>query len=171
MTKRNIVLVGFMGAGKTTVGKLISEQTGMPLVDMDALIELRAGKPITDIFAQDGEPHFRALEREITRELSARDGQVISTGGGVVLNSDNIADYEKTGLVVCLLASATEILNRVQHDNTRPLLAGDKQEKILQLLDTRKPLYEAIPHKIYTDGIEPEAIAAKIIALYETNSP
>jgi len=171
MANRNIVLVGFMGTGKTTVGKLISEQTGMPLVDMDALIELRAGKPITDIFAQDGEPYFRALERTITRELSAQNSQIISTGGGLVLNPDNIADYEKTGLVICLLASASEILNRVQHDNTRPLLAGNKQEKILQLLETRKPLYEAIPHKIDTDGIDPAAIAMQIIALYETNCP
>ena len=171
MIKRNIVLVGFMGTGKTTVGKLLSEQTGMPLVDMDALIELRAGKPITDIFAQDGEPCFRTLEREITRELSAQDGQIISTGGGIVLNPDNISDYEKTGLVVCLLASTAEILNRVQHDNTRPLLAGDKQEKIRQLLEARKPLYKAIPHKIDTDGIDPATIATQIIVLYETNSP
>jgi shikimate kinase len=171
MNKRNIVLVGFMGTGKTTVGRLLAGRTEMPLVDMDALIEEHAGKSITEIFAQDGEPHFRALEREVVQELSARHGQIVSTGGGIVLNPDNIADYEKTGLVVCLLASAGEILDRVQHDTTRPLLAGDKQEKIIQLLDTRRPLYEAIPHQIDTDGLTPEIIAAKIIALYETNNP
>ena len=171
MNLRNIVLVGFMGTGKTTVGQLLSKQTGMPLVDMDTQIEARAGKSINEIFAQDGEPHFRALEREMTQDLAAREGQVVSTGGGIVLNPDNITDYEKNGLVVCLLASAEEILNRVKHDNTRPLLAGDKQEKILQLLETRRPLYEAVSHKIETNGLPPEEIAQKIIRLYESNNP
>ncbi len=134
MNKRNIVLVGFMGTGKTTVGRLLSKQTGMPLVDMDSMIEERAGKAITKIFAEDGEAHFRTLERAIVRELSAKGGQVVSTGGGIVLDPDNIPDYEKSGLVVCLLASAETILERVRHDDTRPLLAGDKQEKILQIL-------------------------------------
>jgi shikimate kinase len=171
MNLRNIVLVGFMGTGKTTVGQLLSEQTGMPLVDMDAKIEDRAGKSINEIFAQDGEPHFRTLEREMTQDLAAREGQVVSTGGGVVLNPANIADYEQNGLVVCLLASAEEILNRVQHDDTRPLLAGDKQELVLQLLENRRPLYEAITHKIDTNGLAPEEIAQKIIRLYESNNP
>ena len=91
---KNIVLVGFMGSGKTTVGKLLAEQTGMPLVDMDTQIEERAGKTINEIFAQDGEPHFRALEREMAQELASKTGQIISTGGGIVLNPDNIADFE-----------------------------------------------------------------------------
>ncbi len=160
-----------MGTGKTTVGRLLAEQTGMPLVDMDALIEQRAEKPITDIFAQDGETHFRALERAIVQELASKNGQVISTGGGIVINPDNIFDYEKTGMVVCLLATAEEILDRVRHDDTRPLLAGDKQDKILHLLKTRRPLYEAITHKIETNGLAPEDIAAQIITLYETNNP
>lgn len=170
MSRRNIVLVGFMGTGKTTIGNLLAEQTGMPLVDMDAMVEKRAGKSINEIFAEDGEPRFRVLEREIVRELSAQGSQVVSTGGGIVLNPDNIADYEKTGLVVCLLASAEEILARVQHDDTRPLLAGDKQDKIVQLLETRRPLYEAITHKVDTNGLAPETIAAQIITLYETNN-
>ncbi len=169
MNKRNIVLVGFLGTGKTTVGHLLSKQTGMPLVDMDSVIEKRAGKAISKIFAEDGETHFRTLERAIVRDLSAKSGQVVSTGGGIVLDPDNIPDYEKNGLVICLLASAETILERVRHDDTRPLLAGDKQEKILQILETRRPLYEAIAHKIDTDGLEPEAIAAQIAALYETN--
>ena len=167
---KNIILVGFMGTGKTTVGQLLAEQTGMPLVDMDAAIEQRAGKPITEIFAQDGEPHFRELERDIARELAVQEGQIVSTGGGIVLNLDNITDYEKNGLVVCLLASPETVLDRVKHDTTRPLLAGDKQEKIIQLLETRKPLYEAITHKIDTDDLEPEAIVSQIIALYESNN-
>lgn len=172
MSKRNIVLVGFMGTGKTTVGRLLAKQTGMPLVDMDALIEKRAGKTINEIFAEEGEAHFRNLERELVRELSAKEAQIVSTGGGIVLNPDNIADFEKTGLVVCLLADAASVLERVRHDTTRPLLAGDKEANIIRLLETRKPLYEAIPHTIDTSGRpSPEPTAQEIIALYDSNSP
>ncbi len=169
---KNIVLVGFMGTGKTTVGKLLAEQTGMPLVDMDTQIEERAGKTINEIFAQDGEPHFRALEREIAQELASKDSQIISTGGGIVLNPDNIAAFEKTGLVVCLLADADTVLDRVRHDSTRPLLAGDKESKIVELLQSRKHLYESIPHKIDTsDRPSPGPTAQEIIDLYESNNP
>ncbi len=169
---RNIVLVGFMGTGKTTVGKLLAEQTGMPLVDMDTQIEERAGKTINEIFAQDGEPHFRALEREIAQELASKDSQIISTGGGIVLNPDNIADFEKTGLVVCLLADADTVLDRVRHDSSRPLLADDKESKIVELLQSRKHLYESIPHKIDTsDRPSPGPTAQEIIDLYESNNP
>ncbi len=167
---RNIVLVGFMGTGKTTIGRLLSEKTGMTLLDMDSMIEERAGKSINEIFAEEGEPHFRALEREMAQELSAGNGHVISTGGGIVLNSDNIADFETSGLVVCLLASAETVLDRVRHDTTRPLLAGDKEAKIVELLESRKPLYEAVAHKIDTNGLAPETIAEQIIGLYESNN-
>jgi len=169
---KNIVLVGFMGTGKTTVGKLLAEQTGMPLVDMDTQIEKRAGKTINEIFAQDGEPHFRALEREMAQELASKNGQIISTGGGIVLNPDNIADFEKTGLVVCLLADADTVLDRVRHDSSRPLLADDKESKIVELLQSRKHLYESIPHKIDTSGRpSPGPTAQEIIDLYESNNP
>jgi shikimate kinase len=169
---KNIVLVGFMGSGKTTVGKLIAEKTGMPLLDMDALIEERAGKPITAIFADEGEAHFRQLEREMVRELAQREGQIISTGGGIVLNPDNIADFERTGLVVCLLADAQTVLERVKHDTSRPLLAGDKEKKILEILDSRKHLYESIAHRIDTSGRpSPAPTAMEIIELYQAIKP
>lgn len=169
---KNIVLVGFMGSGKTTLGKLLSEQTGMPLVDMDTQIEERAGKSINDIFAQDGEAHFRALEREMAQELASKDGQIISTGGGIVLNPDNIADFEKTGLVVCLLVDSDTVLDRVRHDSSRPLLADDKEAKIIELLQSRKHLYESITHKVNTSGRpSPEPTAQEIIDLYESNNP
>lgn len=171
ITMRNIVLVGFMGSGKTTVGKLIAGKTGMPLIDMDTIIEERAGKTINEIFADEGEAHFRALERALVQELSATQGNIISTGGGIVLNPDNIADFERTGLVVCLLVDAETVLDRVRHDTSRPLLAGDKEAKILQLLESRKSLYESITHNIDTSGRpSPIPTADKIIELYRSNN-
>ncbi|MCF7849191.1 MAG: shikimate kinase [Kiritimatiellales bacterium] len=166
MNKKNIVLVGFMGTGKTTLGRLLAARTGMKLVDMDSIIEERAGKLISDIFAQEGEAHFRQLERALVQELAAESGLVVSTGGGIVLDPDNIADFERTGLVVCLLLSAEAILERVRHDDTRPLLSGDKVEKIRELLEFRRPLYEAIEHRIETDGLTPEQKATQIMELY-----
>jgi shikimate kinase len=160
-----------MGSGKTTVGELLSEKTGMPLLDMDTLIEERAGKTINDIFAKEGEAHFRSLERELVKELAAREGQIISTGGGIVLNPDNITDFEKTGLVVCLLADAETVLDRVRHDTSRPLLAGDKAARIVELLESRRALYESITHRIDTSGRpSPEPTACEIIDLYESNN-
>lgn len=171
MNRENIVLVGFMGSGKTTIGRLLAEQTGMPLVDMDQRIEERAEKSINAIFAEEGEAHFREMERTMAEELSQESGLIISTGGGIVLNPDNIKNFERSGLVVCLLASAETVLERVQHDTSRPLLAGDKAAKIVELLEGRKALYHAVPHKIETDGLTPKEICAQIIELYESNNP
>jgi len=167
MGKKNIVLIGFMGTGKTVTGRVIAERTGMELVDMDSIIEERAGKPISDIFATDGEPAFRRMERELARELSQREGLIISTGGGIILNPDNTADLEKTGLTVCLTASPETIFQRLENDTTRPLLSGDKKEQISDLLETRKPLYDAIAHQIDGDRLDPEGRADAILKLYE----
>ncbi|MFA7256255.1 MAG: shikimate kinase [Kiritimatiellales bacterium] len=166
MSKRNIVLVGFMGTGKTVTGRVLAARTGMELVDMDSMIEERQGKTIPEIFAQDGEPVFRTLERELVQELSKRNGLIISTGGGIVLNPDNIADFEKTGLVVCLKASPETIFQRLEKDTGRPLLSGDKKGQIAALLEKRKPLYDAIAHGVNTDGLTDEQTADPILKLY-----
>jgi len=166
MNKRNIILVGFMGTGKTVTGRVLAERTGLELVDMDSIIEERAGRPISEIFATDGEAGFRVLERALARELSQRHGLVISTGGGIVLNPDNLADFEKTGLVVCLTASPETIFQRLENDTTRPLLSGDKKGQISGILKTRKPLYDAIKHQIDGDRLDPENRADAILTLY-----
>jgi shikimate kinase len=170
MNKRNIVLVGFMGAGKTVTGRVLAKRTGMELVDMDSIIEERQGKTIPEIFAQDGEPAFRVLERALVKELSKRSGLIISTGGGIVLNPDNIADFEKNGLVVCLKASPETVFQRLEKDTTRPLLSGDKKGQISTLLARRKPLYDAITHGIDTDGLTDEQTADPILKLYALES-
>ncbi len=170
MKKRNIILVGFMGTGKTMTGRVLAERTGMELVDMDSLIEERQGKPIPEIFAQDGEAAFRVMERNLVKELSNRRSLIISTGGGIVLNPDNIADFEKSGLVVCLQATPETIFQRLSKDASRPLLAGDKKEQIRALLEKRQPLYGAIAHRIGTDGLTAEETAQPILELYALES-
>ena len=166
--KRNIVLVGFMGTGKSCVGRKLAAALDMAFLDMDQLIEQRAGKPIPGIFAEDGEPAFRAMERALAQELSARDGLVIATGGGIVLNPDNIRDLAATGLVVCLWASPATILARVGKETHRPLLAGgDKLRKIVRLLESRRRLYEAVPARVDTDGLPADDVADRVLRLYQ----
>ena len=168
MKQENIVLVGFMGTGKTSVANQLARLSAMPLLDMDTMIEARAGKPITRIFAEEGEPAFRKIEHALAAELATPSGSIISTGGGIVLNQDNIRLLSEGGLVVCLQASIDEILRRVQHDTTRPLLQGlDRRAKVAALLDARAHLYRTIPYQIHTDGRTIADIADEIITAYQ----
>ena len=165
MAARNIVLVGFMGTGKTSVANILARNTGMPMIDMDAVIETRAGKPISRIFAEEGESAFRQYEQGLAAELSTPQGCIISTGGGIVKDPGNIRLLQKGGLVVCLNAGVDEILRRVEHDATRPLLqTPDRRAKVESLLAERAPLYAAIPFQINTRGRTVESIADEILA-------
>jgi shikimate kinase len=162
--KRNIVLVGFMGTGKTTAGRLLAEKLHMRFVDMDDMIVEREGKPVARIFAEDGEPHFRRAERRIVVELAGQSGWVVGAGGGVVTNPRNIRDFSRTGHVVCLWAEPETILSRVKHDDQRPLLAGgDKLRKITELLEKRRPLYEAIPLRVRTDALTLSEVVEEVL--------
>jgi shikimate kinase len=169
VSRRNIVLMGFMGTGKTTIGKQLATRLGLAFVDMDHVIEERAGKPIARIFAEEGEPHFRRLERELVLELSTREGLVVGCGGGVVLNPDNITDYARTGLVVCLTATAEIIYERTAQERHRPLLEEkDRFQRIVDLLEKRRALYAAVPNPIDTSTLTPDQIVTRIEALYRT---
>lgn len=149
----NIILVGFMGTGKTTIGRALADQLKRDFVDMDIELEARAGKPIPRIFAEDGEPVFRRMERDFAVELSRRNNLVIAAGGGIVLNPDNIRDFSATGHVICLKAAPDEILRRVSGSRHRPLLEqGDKAERIQNLLQQRQHFYDAIPCQVNTTG-------------------
>jgi shikimate kinase len=164
----NIVLVGFMGTGKSAAGRLISRRLERVFIDMDAMIEEREGRTIAQIFAQDGEPYFRSLERALVHELSQRQHLVIAAGGGVVLDPENIRDFSRTGVVVCLKSSPHAILHRVGADKSRPLLeSDDKAQRIVELLRSRQPLYDAIPHQIDTSHLSPEVAAGRVIEIYE----
>lgn len=164
---KNIILVGFMGTGKSVTGQIVASRLHREFVDMDHVIEERAGKKISDIFADEGEPHFRSLERALVQELSQRENLVIATGGGVVLNPDNIADYSRTGSVICLHADPDVILRRISKQAHRPLLEGDddKARKIRDLLEKRQTLYKAIPLQVDTDHRTAREVAEEVIAL------
>jgi shikimate kinase len=167
-TQRNIYLIGFMGTGKTTTGRILASRLGMRFVDMDDLIVERAGKPVPRIFAEDGEPHFRALERAVAHELSQQAGWVVATGGGVVTNPGNLSDFAASGLTVCLTADPETILRRVAGDTNRPLLSGSRDEKMQKmqaLLEKRRALYAAVPHQVDTSRLTPEAVASLVEAL------
>ena len=138
----NIALIGFMGAGKTSVGRLVAEQLQFDYIDTDEIIQSRTRRTITDIFAEDGEPAFRKLEEQIVAELTARERTVISTGGGLPVNPKNLASLKTHALVVCLWASPEKIWERVRNQTHRPLLnAPNPKEKIRELLAARAPFY------------------------------
>lgn len=143
----NLVLVGFMATGKSTVGRALAQALGRPLFDTDAVVERMAGMSIPEVFAARGEAAFRALERQAVQQVAARAGQVVATGGGVVLSPDNIRALRETGRIVWLTAPAEVILERVSRDDAggtvkRPLLAGpDPLGTIVRLLEQRQQLY------------------------------
>jgi shikimate kinase len=155
-----------MGTGKTSTGKKVAEQLGMNFIDMDLIIEERQNRKISDIFETDGEPFFRQLEFDLAKELSTDDNQVIATGGGVVLNQENITNFESSGTVICLSADPQIILERVAKETHRPLLEGDEKiNKILGILESRKNLYGAISNQIDTTNLNINEVAAKIIEI------
>lgn len=142
--KTSIALIGFMGTGKTAVGRALAEKLGKEFVELDALIERKAGRTIPEIFQQGGEIAFRELEIEVTKEAAERKNAVIACGGGIVLNKINIDRLKKESVIVYLTASPEVILKRTSTDeNERPLLkTTDATSTVRELLRFRKPFYE-----------------------------
>ena len=148
----NLALIGFMGTGKTSVGRLVADNLGFEFLDTDELIQSHTGRSIADIFAKDGEPAFRALEKQVIQEISTRDKTVIATGGGLPTNAENLAALKSIALVVCLWASPEKIWERVRHQSHRPLLHdANPQKKIRELLAVREPFYKQADVLINTD--------------------
>jgi shikimate kinase len=148
----SLALIGFMGTGKTSVGRQVAEHLGFEFLDTDELIQSRTNRSIADVFVKDGEPAFRALERQVVQELSAREKTVVATGGGLPTNAENLAVLKTFALVVCLWASPEKIWERVRHQAHRPLLYdADPQEKIRELLAVREPFYKQADVLINTD--------------------
>lgn len=144
---KNIVLTGFMGTGKSQVGRRLAKELNIQFVDTDDLIEKEAGKSIAQIFAQLGEGYFRSLESKVINQLSAigyqPSAKVIATGGGAIVNPKNLEALKKSGIVICLTASVESILSRIGSSDERPLLAkGNKKQIISDLLKQREPFYK-----------------------------
>lgn len=144
---KNVYLVGFMGTGKTAVGRELAKKKRLHFVDLDDLIELKEGRSIPDIFSKKGEAYFRRLEKKVLREVSVENKFVVSCGGGIVCDEENIRIMKETGTVICLKATPAVILKRIKGSSLRPLLnVNNPKERIEFLLKLRSPYY-AKAHK------------------------
>jgi len=159
-----IYLIGMMGSGKSTVGKILSKKTNMPFVDMDHYIEVKSNKSISDIFKEDGEPYFRKLESEALSHVE-NSNVLVACGGGVVLNKINREKLVSTGKVVLLQASVLEIANRLQYAINRPLLKEKERiQELTKIWNDRKYFYQETAHiSIKTDGQSPDQICENIL--------
>jgi len=166
--KSNVVLIGFMGAGKTSTGRRLAEILGMEFIDTDKEIEKLTGMTISQIFAKYGEVRFRSEEHLIVTKVANRTNCVISTGGGAVLNEENVRALRKNGILICLTARPEVIQARVSKRGGRPLLQKDKSiEKISRMLEERKPFYAQADFIVDTSDITQGETVELILAYLE----
>ena len=160
----NLALIGFMGAGKTSVGRAAAEHLHFDFLDTDDLIQERTGRTITEIFKTDGESAFRALEQQIVVELAARCRTVAATGGGLPTNPANLASLKTHALIVCLWASPEKIWERVKNQTHRPLLHDpNPQQKIRELLAAREPFYKQADVLVNTDTRSVREVVQQVV--------
>jgi len=165
----HIFLVGFMGAGKTTVARLLAERLDRPCVDVDEIIEAESGRSVREIFEDEGEPAFRALESRALLSLQTAEPSVVACGGGIVTRDENRSALKQLGCVVYLKVSAGETLARVGADGTRPLLSGPGGVlAATSLLEARESLYAAVADiSIDTVGLSAEQVADQVASAIE----
>lgn len=162
----NIYLIGFMGTGKTSVGKELARGKKWQFVDLDELIELKEKQVISDIFAKKGEPYFRKVEKKVLKEVVSQKNFVFACGGGIVLDKDNIRIMKETGRVICLTASPQIILKRTSGYTHRPLLNVPQPKKQVELLlKLRAPFYAQADKTIDTSKLSIEQVVKKIIGV------
>ncbi len=162
-----LVITGFMGTGKTSVGRLVAQRMGRPFVDMDAVIEAREGVTIREIFDTRGEAYFRQCEVDLCTELAAQSDLVIATGGGTLVNPRNRESFSKAFLV-CLDATTETLSARLEKANDRPLLRKQGRRENLQALSSsRRSAYERIERHVDTNGKSIEQVAAEITAMFQ----
>ncbi|MFB5266294.1 shikimate kinase [Paenibacillus enshidis] len=163
---RNLILIGMMGTGKSTVGTLLAAKLGYRMVDLDAELERREGRTIPDIFANEGEAYFRDAETAVLHKVLEDSGQVIATGGGAVLKEGNCRAMFHNGYVVALSARAESIVERVSLSADRPLLAGDVEGRVRKIMEERKDAYSFAHVTIDTTGVDAGEVAELILAHY-----
>ena len=160
----NIYIIGFMGAGKTSVGKALAGRLSRDFVDLDDVIEASQSTGIADIFAQKGEPYFRKVEKQALKETAAKQDLIVACGGGIVLDEDNINLMRKTGKIICLQARADIVLDRTKGYAHRPLLnVSDPKAKIDELLSLRAPFYAKADYTIDTSDLSLDKVVDKIL--------
>ncbi len=163
---KNIVLIGFMGTGKTAVGELLSKKLGRDFLELDEIIEKKEHTSIREIFEEKGEEYFRKLEKETVKETVDKKGVIISAGGGAVLDDENFKNLKENGILICLEASVDVILKRTKLRKTRPLLnVPDPRKNIEELLKKRSPYYKKADFCINTVNLTIEEIVNKILEL------
>ena len=166
MVKRNIYLAGFMGTGKSTIGKELARVLGRRYVDIDSELEQKYGASIAQMFAEHGETWFREREREFCLETAKTNNRVVATGGGALLNDEVFRAFNESGLLLCLYAQRECLLERLERSERRPLLKGENiEEKVDALLEQRRELYEKIRIRVDTSNLTPLETARKIADL------
>jgi shikimate kinase len=167
----NIALIGFMGTGKSSVGQLVAAQLHFAFLDTDHMIEARAGRTVSELFEQEGEPAFREREHQLVEELTQRRKTVISTGGGLPVRTENMASLKTHSLVICLWASPEKIWERVGSQTHRPLLKDPNPlAKIKQLLDVREKHYRAADVLLNTETRSLKEVAQQVIHQFQMAS-
>lgn len=165
---RSIILTGFMGTGKTSVGKLLASRLGYRLIDLDSLIVEEEHRSINNIFADSGEAYFRQVETEVLSRALETERLVVSTGGGAVISEHNRRLMRDAGIIVNLTASPATVLERLAGDNERPLLKDERGlDKIKEMLAVREPFYADADIRIDTTGKNVEDVAREIILILE----
>jgi shikimate kinase len=165
--KRHLILIGLMGCGKSTVGRLLAQELGMPFADLDEVIEERQGCTVREIFRNSGEEAFREMEAEMLRELLSASPMVLATGGGAVLRKENREQMKKSGLVIHLHAEPEELVSRLRSESDkRPLLAGsgDLLSCLKKIIAVRAGMYEFADWKVDTTGRTACEVAREIAA-------
>jgi shikimate kinase len=160
---KNIILTGFMGVGKTSVGTRLAKDLGYSFVDTDQLIEADQKTTITEIFSTFGEPYFREVEARVIRRILEQDNQVVSAGGGAVIRDENRKAFKENGITICLTASPETIHARIRHETHRPLLqVPDPPEKIRELLQDRERFYRQADFVIDTSEKSVDEVISEI---------
>lgn len=167
---KNIVLIGFMGSGKTTVGTIAGRELCVKFMDTDDIIVDSSGMEIKDIFAQKGEGYFRLLEKEAVKTACRVSGCVISCGGGVVKNPENVRNLKENGIIICLKAGVDAIIERIGNDDTRPLIYKKSRDEIIKLMQQRKVFdNSAADAFIDTSDMDTIEVARSVIDIYKSH--
>ncbi len=165
-SRHNVYLVGFMGTGKTTIGRELARLMGRKFVDVDQEIEKRFRQSVAEIFAEKGEQVFRASEEEVALDLASVNNRVVATGGGTILNPKIFEAFERSGLLICLYTQQDDLIDRLQRTDKRPLLKGQNQdevrERVTRLLEERAAVYNKVGVRLDTTHLTPLTAARKI---------